>query len=60
MPALSRLEADWVDGANALRYLFDWMLRPRQKRPLMSIALTIRQADVMTASAEQSPEDVQQ
>lgn len=52
MPALSRLEVDWVDGANALRYLFEWMLRPRQQRPLMPIALTIRQADVMTASAD--------
>ncbi len=52
VPALSRLDSVWADGANALRYLFDWMLRPRQQRPMMPIALTIRQADVMSASAD--------
>lgn len=51
-PALTRLESSWPDGANALRYLFDWMLRPRQQRPLMPIALTLKQADVMSASAD--------
>lgn len=51
-PALTRLESNWPDGANALRYLFDWMLRPRQQRPLMPIALTLKQADVMSAAAD--------
>ena len=52
VPALSRLDAVWADGANALRYLFGWMIRPHQQRPMMPIALTIRQADVMSASAD--------
>ncbi|QJD59950.1 HD domain-containing protein [Pseudomonas sp. gcc21] len=51
VPALTRLDRVWADGANALRYLFDWMIRPRQQRPMMPIALTIKQADVMSASA---------
>lgn len=52
VPALSRLDSAWADGANALRYLFDWMLRPKHQRPLMPIAMTIRQADMMSASAD--------
>lgn len=52
VPALSRLDATWADGANALRYLFGWIIRPHQQRPMMPIALTIRQADVMSASAD--------
>lgn len=52
VPALSRLDRAWVDGANALRYLFAWMLRPRHDRPMMPIALTIRQADAMSAAAD--------
>lgn len=52
VPALSRLDSVWADGANALRYLFDWMLRPRPQRPMMPIALSIKQADVMSASAD--------
>ncbi len=51
LPALAQLDTHWPDGANALRYLFDWMLRPKQQRPLMPIALSIRQADVMSAAA---------
>lgn len=52
VPALSRLDSAWADGANALRYLFDWILRPRPQRPMMPIALAIKQADVMSASAD--------
>lgn len=52
VPALTRLDSVWADGANALRYLFGWMLQPRQQRPMMPIALTIRQADVMSAAAD--------
>ena len=52
LPSLSRLDSAWADGANALRYLFDWLLRPRQQRPMMPIAVTIRQADAMSASAD--------
>ena len=52
VPALARLDVSWADGANALRYLFGWMVRPHQQRPMMPIALTISQADVMSASAD--------
>lgn len=52
VPALSRLDSVWADGANALRYLFEWMLHPRKERPMMPIALTLRQADVMSAAAD--------
>lgn len=52
VPALTHLGSVWADSANALRYLFGWMLHPRQQRPMMPIALTIRQADVMSAAAD--------
>jgi len=52
VPALTHLDSVWSDGANALRYLFGWILHPRQQRPMMPIALTIRQADVMSAAAD--------
>lgn len=51
-PALSKLDDSWPDGANMLRYLFDWLLHPRQQRPMLPIALTIKQADVMSAAAD--------
>jgi len=52
VPALRRLEDSWADGANALRNMFDWIIRPKQQRPLMPVAMSIQQADMMSASAD--------
>lgn len=51
-PRLGILEKQWPDGANTLRYLFDWLLQPRQQRPVLPIALTVKQADIMSAAAD--------
>ena len=52
VPALRSLEESWADGASALRNMFDWIIRPKQNRPLMPIAMSIQQADMMSASAD--------
>ena len=45
------LEKEWPDGANGLRYLFEWLIKPKQQRPVLPVALAIKQADIMSAAA---------
>ncbi|MCK9247157.1 MAG: TraI domain-containing protein [Anaerolineaceae bacterium] len=52
VPAINQLESSWPDGAYTIRYLLNWLLAPRQTRPLMPIALAIKQADIMSAAAD--------
>ena len=51
LPALNTLEKEWPDGANGLRYLFEWLIKPKQQRPVLPVALAIKQADIMSAAA---------
>lgn len=50
-PALKVLEERWADGANAIRHMFGWLLRPGQ-RPLLPTALALRHSDMMSAARD--------
>ena len=48
--ALSILQRQWSDGAIAVRYILEWTISPRSKRPLLPVAMAVKSADCMSAA----------